>query len=266
VGRNGLRAALTAGVLVAAVLLAGGLLDGSTGLAAACFLLVAAWWLAYFAAQRTVPIALGARPLTEVERPELYRLVRELSSAAKVPVPRLLVCPWLQPNSFVIGCTSRTASLCMTDGMLTVLSCGELRAVIGHELAHVRRYDMVLSTFPALLAAMVLWLGWIPGLMPLVSSLAAAGLRLTVPATREYGADADGALMSGDALALASALRKIEMSARQTPVPFSRAVAAASHLLIVDPFSGVGLERLFEIHPPVGERLRRLESLAGYPR
>jgi heat shock protein HtpX len=266
VGRNGLRAAAPAVILVTVALLAGVFIGGSAGLAGACFLLAVAWWLAYFFAQRAVPFALGARPLTEVERPELYGLVRELSTAARVPVPRLFVCPWLQPNSFVVGCTSRTASLCVTDGLLAVLSRGELRAVIGHELAHVRRYDMVLSTFPALAAGLVLRLGTVPGLMPLVCPVAAAGVRLTVRPGREYGADADGALMTGDALALASALRKIEMSARQSPVPFSGRLAATSHLLIVDPFRGVGLERLFDTHPPVGERLRRLEALAGYPR
>lgn len=266
VRRNWLRAVTVAAVPVAAALLVGVIVGGSAGIAGACFLLAAVWWLAYFTAQRAVLLALGARPLTEVERPELYRLVRELSTAARVPVPRLFVCPWLQPNSFVVGCTSRTASLCVTDGLLAVLSRGELRAVIGHELAHVQRYDMVLSTFPALVAGLLLRLGSIPGLMPLVCPVAAAGVRLTVHPAREYDADADGALMSGDALALASALRKIELSARQAPSPFSGKLAAASHLLIVNPFRGVGLERLFDTHPPVGERLRRLEALAGYPR
>jgi heat shock protein HtpX len=258
--RNGsLAAALVSGGLAAAVLTAGWALAGTAGLAGACSLLIAAWWLAYFFAERVVLIALGARPVTEVERPALFRLVRELSTEARVPVPRLFVSPSPQPNSLVVGCTVRTAALCVTEGLLAVLSPEELRAVIGHELAHIRRGDMVLSTMPALVASVLLW----PG--PALAPLAALVVR-TVVLSREFEADTDGALLVGSPLSLASALRKIELGARSAPAPFDGRLAATAHLLIVDPFAAEGLARLFDTHPPAGERLRRLESLAGYPR
>ena len=258
--RNGLRAWIIASGLVLLSVLAGELAAGAVGLAAACCLLAALWWLAYFSAERLVLTALGARPVTEVERPELYRLVRELSTSARLPVPRLFIYPSRQPNSLIVGCTMRTASLCVTDGMLSALSAEELRAVIGHELAHVLRRDMVISTMPALVAGLLLRLGLVFG------PLAALIVRMCALPSREYDADADGALLAGDAMALASALRKIELAARSLPEPFAGGLAAASHLLIVNPFAGGGLARLFDTHPPAGERLRRLESLAGYPR
>jgi len=264
--RSGLRATVAGGGLVLLAVGVGGALAGAAGVAGACFLLTVAWWLAYFSAERAVLNALGARPVTEVERPALFRIVRELSTAARVPVPRVFVCPSPQPNSMVVGCTSRTAALAVTEGLLSVLSAEELRAVLGHELAHVRRRDMVLSTMPALLALGLLRLGSAPGLMPVFGPLAALVVQLSVFPSREYAADADGALLTGDALALASALRKIELGARSSPAPFGGGLAAASHLLIVNPFAAAGLARLFDTHPPAGERLRRLESLAGYPR
>lgn len=264
--RIGLRASVAGGGVVALALLGGGAIAGLAGVAGACSLVAAVWWLAYFFAERAVLRALGARPVTEVERPALFRLVRELSTAARVPVPRLLVCPSEQPNSMVVGCTMRTAALCVTEGLLSVLSAAELRAVLGHELAHVRRQDMVLSTMPALLASALLRLGSVPGLMPLFGPLAALVVQVSVFPSREYAADADGALLTGDALSLASALRKIELGARSAPAPFAGSLAAASHLLIVNPFARGGLARLFDTHPPAGERLRRLEALAGYRR
>jgi heat shock protein HtpX len=119
---------------------------------------------------------------------------------------------------------------------------------------------MVVSTMPAMLAGLLLRLGLV------FAPLAALLVRVCVVPSREYDADTDGALLSGDAMALASALRKVELAARSLPEPFGGRLAAASHLLIVDPFEGGGLARLFDTHPPAGERLRRLESLAGYPR
>lgn len=259
--RNGsLPRALVWGGLAAAIIAAGWALAGTAGLAGACSLLIATWWLAYFFAERVVLIALGAHPVTEVERPALFRLVRELSTQARVPVPRLFVCPSPRPNSLVVGCTARTAALCVTDGLLAVLSPEELRAVVGHELAHIRRRDMVMSTMPALVASVLLW----PG--PALAPLAALVVRTVVYPSREFEADTEGALLVGSPLSLASALRKIELGARSAPAPFGGRLAAAAHLLIVDPFAAEGLARLFDTHPPAGERLRRLESLAGYPR
>lgn len=249
---------VVSGCLVAGVLAAGWAVAGLAGLAGVCALLLTLWWLAYFLAERRLLIPLGARPVTEVERPELFRLVRELATEARVPVPGLFVCPWAQPNSLVVGCTSRTSILCVTDGMLAVLSVGELRVVIAHELAHVRRLDMTFSTLAGFYASLLLRLGLVP--------VAALLIRVSAHPAREFAADLDSGLVTGAPLDLASALRVVEAGVRVEPAVFSRRVASVAHLLLVDPFSPSWVAGLFRTHPPTGERLRRLESLAGYRR
>lgn len=250
--------AVVSGCLVAGVLAAGWALAGLAGLAGVCWLVVIAWWLAYFFAERRLLISLGARPVTEVEKPELFRLVRELATEARVPVPRLFVCPWDQPNSLVVGCTSRTAALCVTDGLLAVVSSAELRSVVAHELAHVRRHDMTVSTLAGFFASLLLKVG----LLPVASLL----IRVSARPSREFSADLDGALLTGSPLDMASMLRLVEVGVRTEPGAFTRSLAAVAHLLLVAPFDPSGLSRLFSTHPTTSERLRHLESLAGYRR
>lgn len=251
--------AVVSGCLVAGVLAAGWALAGLAGLAGVCWLVVIAWWLAYFLSERRLLIPLGARPVTEVEKPELFRLVRELATEARVPVPRLFVCPWDQPNSLVVGCTSRTAALCVTDGLLTVVSSAELQSVVAHELAHVRRHDMTVSTLAGFFASLLL-------LVPLALPAAALLIRVSARPSREFSADLDGALLTGSPLDMASMLRMVEVGVRTEPGAFTRSLAAVAHLLLVAPFDPSGLARLFGTHPTTTERLRRLESLAGNPR
>jgi heat shock protein HtpX len=250
--------AVVSGCLVAGVLAVGWALAGVAGLAAVCWLLVIAWWLAYFLAERRLLIPLGARPVTEVEKPELFRLVRELATEARVPVPRLFVCPWDQPNSLVVGCTARTAALCVTDGLLAVVSTAELRSIVAHELAHVRRHDMTISTLTGFFASLLLRVGLVP--------VAALLVRVFDRPSREFSADLDGALLTGSPLDMATALRMVEVGVRTEPGAFTRSLASVAHLLLVAPFDPSGLARLFSSHPSTGERLRRLESLAGYRR
>jgi heat shock protein HtpX len=251
----GLRAALLAGALCGLALLTASVLFGMTGLAVASALIVAIGWIVYLHSERTVLTALRARPVSEVERPELYRLVRELCYSARLPVPRLFVAPAMQPNILTVGCSTRSAAICCTEGLLRVLSVEELRAVIAHELAHVARRDIVVSSWSAGLASLVAF-----------CPLSALLLQLTASSGREYHADAEGALLAGDPMALASALRRIDMQAAALPLRPRGYVAAASHLMIAHPFPYAGFGRLFITHPPTGERVRRLEALAGYPR
>jgi heat shock protein HtpX len=251
----GLRAAVLAGALCSLALLAASVWFGMAGLAVASALIVTIGWIIYLHSERTVLTALGARPVSEVERPELYRLVRELCYSARLPVPRLFVAPAMQPNILTVGCSTRSAAICCTEGLLRVLSVEELRAVIAHELAHVSRRDIVVSSWSAGLASLVAF-----------CPLSALLLQLTAPSGREYHADAEGALLAGDPMALASALRRIDMQAAALPLRPRGYVAAASHLMIAHPFPYAGFGRLFITHPPTGERVRRLEALAGYPR
>lgn len=251
----GLRVVLLAAALCGLALLAGAAWFGTAGLAVAGAVVFAVGCGAFFQSERIVLTAIGARPVSEVQHPELYRLVRDLCGAARLPVPRLLVSPAAQPNVLTVGYSARSAAICCTDGLLRALSAAELRAVTAHELAHVSRRDVAVSSWSAGLASLVAF-----------CPLSALLLHLTVPPVREYDADAAGALLAGDPMALASALRKIDMQAAALPLRPRGFLGAASHLMIAHPFPYGGPGRLFITHPPTGERVRRLEALAGYPR
>jgi heat shock protein HtpX len=243
--------------------------------------------------ERMALSAMLARPVSEVEHPELYRLVRELSKDGRLPVPRLYLSPAEQPNSFAVGRGPRSGGICCTEGLLEALDEAELRAVLGHELAHVSGRDVLAATasaglatvitFPAALArfarpglgrqeaavdvAPATGLGGLERLLMLVfGPVAAVMVRLAVSPEREYRADASGALLTGDPLALASALRKVDAGAAELPLAPDARNASVAHLMIASPLTSVGLARLFLTHPPAGERIRRLEALAGYRR
>jgi heat shock protein HtpX len=244
-------------VLCGAVSLAGFEWLGLAGLSIATALIFGVGWLVYLGSERTVLTALRARPVSEVQNPALYALARELCRDARLPVPRLYVSPVPQPNVLTIGCDSRSAAVCCTDGLLRELSAPELRAVLAHELAHVSRRDTLVSSWSAGLASLVAFAA-----VPVAALL----VQWMAPSAREFRADFDGALLGGDPMALASALRKISSSAASSPLPARGFLAVAGHLMIAHPFPLGGFGRLFRTHPPVMERVRRLESLAGDPR
>jgi heat shock protein HtpX len=284
--------------IVAVAAVAVGVVLGGAAVALLALALVgSALVLALLLADRVVLSALRARPVSEVEYPQLYRVVRELSKMARLPVPRLYVSPAAQPNSFAIGRSRRAARVCCTEGLLQLLTADELRGVLGHELAHVRAHDTVATSFCAGLTAAITSLAspaWLsppgtqlhflgaaadPGLaprranrwanrlaLPVVGPVAAGLLQLCLSRDREYRADAEGATLAGDPLALTRALRKIEARTVQLPLALTGPLASASPLMIVNPFTGDGLSRLFATHPPTTERVFRLEALAGYPR
>ena len=287
------RAGAFAGLMTAlAVLLAGCALIGvgvaGTGgavvaIAAAAVLIAVVW----ACCDRLALSAMLARPVGEVEHPGLYRLARELSKDSRLPVPQLYVSPAEQPNAFAVGRGSRTAVICCTQGLLKVLDEGELRAVLAHELAHVSSLDILASSVSAGLAAVIMFpasLARFPrpgaaasgdgaGLSALESALllvlgpiAAIIVRLAVSREREYQADAAGALLAGDPLELAAAIRAIEGGTAELALAPDGRRLAVGHLMIASPFGLEGVARLFETHPPAGERIRRLEALAGYRR
>ena len=251
--------------------------------------------------------AMLARPVSEVEHPELYRLVRELSKAGRLPVPRLYLSPAEQPNSFTVGRHPRAAAICCTRGLLSGLDEAELRGVLGHELAHISGHSILPSTISAALATVITFpaalarfrpvrlpavapvrmssghpprpaairatpgSGPEPGLLAealllLLGPLAAFVIRLSVTRAAEYRADAAGALLSGDPVALARALRKVELGAVQLALVPDARVTAVGHLMLASPFRPEGVGRLYVTQPPAHERLRRLEALAGYRR
>jgi len=265
---------LTAGCALLGVAAAGG------GGAVVAIVLAAVLVVFVFAGcERMALSAMLARPVSEVEHPELYRLVRELSKDGRLPVPRLYLSPAEQPNSFAVGRGPRSAAICCTEGLLEALDEAELRGVLGHELSHVSGWDVLASTASAGLAIVITFpaaalarfgrpgLGVLEHLLMLLfGPVAAVMVRLAVSPEREYRADASGALLTGDPLALASALRKVDAGAAELPLAPDARGASAAHLMIASPLTSEGLARLFLTHPPAGERIRRLEALAGYRR
>jgi len=259
-----------AGIGVAAA----GAVGAVIGVLVAVALTSAAW--AY--CDRMALSAAAARPVSEVEHPDLYRLVRELSKEGRLPVPRLYLSPAEQPNSFVVGRGPRNAAICCTEGLLRILDEAELRGVLSHELAHVSGRDILASSVSAGLARIITFpagAGWLLSgrgrsgealLMLVFGPVAALVVRLAATESREYRADAAAALLAGDAAALASALRKVDFRAAQLPLAPDSRLTSVGHLMIVSPFRAGGIARLLRTHPPAAERVRRLETLAGYRR
>ncbi|MEU8200612.1 zinc metalloprotease HtpX [Streptosporangium sp. NPDC049046] len=280
---NGLRTAVLLGALSAVIIAAGAWLGGSAGVQIAVLIALATNGVAYFFSDRIALSAMRARPVGEVEQPVLYRIVRELSTEARQPMPRLYVSPTMQPNAFATGRNPRNAAVCVTYGITQLLDERELRGVIGHELSHVYNRDILISSVAGALATMITYLGYVglffgggdddegPGfigalLMIVLGPVAAGMIQMAISRSREYQADESGARLTGDPLALASALRKIEMGTRQLPLPENGRIASASHLMIANPFRCAGIGRLFSTHPPTAERVARLERMAGYRR
>jgi len=277
------KAAALMTVLSGLMLLTGDALAGGIGLVAALVIALAMNGTAYFFSARIALTAMRARPVSEVERPQLYRIVRELSTAARQPMPRLYVSPAMQPNAFAAGRGPRTAAVCCTEGILRLLDARELRGVLGHELSHVYNRDVLISSVTTGLAAMITFLAGLAWmirsgsdedragpvgllLMLVLGPVAASVIQVAISRTREYQADASSAVLTGDPLALARALRKIEAGVVALPLPASGQLASAGHLMIANPFRAEGLARLFSTHPPTAERILRLEAMAGYRR
>ena len=282
---NGARTAALLVGMSALIVVVGGALGGRTGLVVALVIALSTNGIAYFAGDRIALSAMRARPVSEVEQTAMYGIVRELSTAARQPMPRLYVSPTRAPNAFATGRNPRRAAVCCTMGILQILDKRELRSVLAHELSHVHNRDILISSVAGGLAAVVTLaanLAWFiplgnsddedgPGLLGalllmILGPIAATIIQLAISRTREFQADASGARLSGDPLGLAAALRKIESGTRRLPLPGDGRLASAGHLMIANPFRGEGLVRLFSSHPPIAERVARLEQMAGYRR
>ena len=284
---NGLKTAVLLGLLSGVILFVGAQF-GTGGLFIALTVALGVNGYSYFNSDKLAIKSMRAYPVSQVQAPQLYATVAELAATMKIPMPRLYLSPTSAPNAFATGRNPRNAAVCCTEGILELLDERELRGVLGHELAHVGNRDILIASVAATLATVITFLasfaqlsmlfgggrddeegggGMISSLLLIILGPIAAGvIQMAISRNREFQADATGAQVTGDPLALASALRKLEQGTAARPLVEDPKLAPTSSLMIANPFAGGGLGKLFSTHPPMAERIARLEALAGYPR
>jgi heat shock protein HtpX len=269
--------------MTALLLAIGGAIGGRNGLTIALVFAGIMNFVGYWFSDKIALSMSGAQPVSEAEAPDLYRIVRELCMRADLPLPRLYVIPSQTPNAFATGRDPQHAAVAVTSGIVSVLGRDELEGVIAHELAHVKNRDILISSVAAVIAGaisqiahMAQWAmifggmsrdrdedsrgGLIGGLaMIIVAPIAAMLIQMAISRSREYQADATGAKFCGRPLSLASALAKLEDVNHRIPMQVNPAQA---QMYIVNPLTAGGLASLFSTHPPMAERIKRLQEMA----
>jgi len=259
---------------------AGGALGGKQGMTMAFVFALMMNFIAYWFSDKIVLRMYRAKQVSEAEAPELYGIVRRLVQKAEMPMPKVYMINEDQPNAFATGRNPKHAAVAVTTGIMRILSHEELQGVIGHELAHVRHRDILVSTIAATIAGAISYLAQMAQwamifghrgddeeggnpiaalVMMIVGPIAALIVQMAISRSREYAADEGGARLAGNPRFLAGALRKLHLASQKIPM---HANPATSHMFIVNPLSGGGLLKLFSTHPPIEERIARLESMS----
>ena len=277
---NTLKTTFLMALLTVLLVLAGGMLGGEGGMMLAFLFALVMNGISYWFSDKILLRMYGAQEIGPQELPNLHRIVRELTVRAQMPMPKLYLIPDHTPNAFATGRNENHAAVAVTQGILRILNEAELRGVLAHELSHIKNRDILVGTIAAtmagavsMLANMAHW-GLIFGgrsgdqregthpivalLMIIIAPLAAMLVQMAISRSREYGADATGAAISADPLSLASALRKLQRGVEQIPMDANPATA---HMFIVNPLTGGGWMSLFSTHPPLEERIKRLERM-----
>ncbi len=276
---NGLKTMFLLTALTVLFLFIGLALGGQRGMMVAFAFAVVMNFFSYWFSDKIVLKMYRAREISEADNPRLYRIVRSQTQMAELPMPRVYIIPSGSPNAFATGRNPRHAAVALTEGILSLLSDDELEGVIGHELAHVKNRDILTQTIAAtvagaisMLAFMARWTAIFGGgrdsrggggigllVMAIVAPIAAMFIQMAISRSREYAADAEGARICGRPLSLANALRKLHRGLKRRPLAANPSTA---HMFIVSPLSGRGMAKLFSTHPPVEERIDRLEKMA----
>ncbi len=260
---------------------AGAAMGGRQGMTLAFIFALGMNFIAYWFSDKIVLKMYRAKEVTEAEAPDLYGTVRRLAQKAEIPMPRVYIIDQEQPNAFATGRNPGHAAVAVTTGIMRILSQEELQGVIGHELAHVKHRDILISTIAAtiagaisFLAQMAQWAMIFGGhrgdddeggspiaaiIMMIVGPIAAMIIQMAISRSREYVADEGGARLAGNPRYLSSAFRKLHTASQKIPMD---ANPATSHMFIVNPLSGGGILKLFSTHPPIEERIARLESMS----
>jgi heat shock protein HtpX len=277
---NGLKTTLLLGLMMGLFLAIGGLLGGRSGMMVAFVMALVMNVVTFWFSDKIVLKMYGAQPIGEADAPMVYRIVRNLATKARVPMPKLYLIPSPTPNAFATGRSPQHAAVAVTEGILRIMNEEELEGVLAHELSHVLNRDVLISTVAAtiagaigMLANMAQWSMWFGGgrddegrgsnpialiATIIFAPLAAMLIQMAVSRSREYEADTSGARLTRRPLGLASALAKLHQANRVMPMD---ANPATSHLFIVNPLSGQTFATLFATHPPIEERIARLRSM-----
>lgn len=279
---NTLKTTFLMGLLTVLLVIIGGALGGTGGMTMAFLLAGGMNFFSYWFSDKIVLSMYGAQPIEEQDNPRFYGMVRRLAAQAGLPMPKVYVIQDDSPNAFATGRNPDHAAVAATTGIMRLLNDEELAGVMAHELGHVKNRDILISTMAATFAGAITYLahmaqwgamfgggrsdddeggGGLFGMifMAILAPIAAMLVQMAISRSREYGADAAGARISGNPLSLARALQKLEMGSRQIPLA---ANAATAHMFIVNPLTGGGLMSLFSTHPPIPERVQRLEDLS----
>ncbi len=257
----------------------GGYMGGKHGATIALVIALGMNFFSYWFSDKMVLAMYHAQPVTESEAPDLYHMVRQLVEKAGLPMPKVYIIPDDSPNAFATGRNQDHAAVAVTEGIMRLLSYEELSGVIGHELGHVKHRDILIQSVAATIGTAITYLaqfGMFFGggrdeqgnrnslvgmiLMAILAPIAAMVIQMAISRSREYLADEAGAEFCGHPLWLAGALDKLRRGVEAVPMEANQATA---HMFIVKPFSGGGLANLFSTHPPLEERIARLEAMAG---
>lgn len=281
---NYLKTTILLATLSAMLIFVGGLIGGKGGMIIALGIAGAMNFISYWWSDKIVLMMYGAKVAPEGDFPELYRIVRTLTARVNMPMPKVYVMDMDTPNAFATGRNPEHAAVAVTTGIMKLLNKEELSGVIGHELAHIRNRDILIGTIAATIAGAISYLSQmayyaslfgggdrdgedrgsnpiVAIVMMIVAPIAAMIIQMAISRSREYGADNGGAEIAGNPIYLASALKKLDYYGKA--LPMEQATQSTAHMFIVSPLSGGSLFRLFSTHPPVEERVRRLEAMAG---